>query len=145
MNGPGYKSHTFQDCDRCGVSDMFKSLLVEDNAPFRQSLKEMLCERFPKMIVEEAEDGDEALEKVEGSRPHLVFMDIKLPGKNGLEITRKIKERYSTIQVIILTSYDFPEYREAAVKYGADHFFSKESSSREDILAFVDSLYSEHD
>jgi DNA-binding NarL/FixJ family response regulator len=124
---------------------MFKSLLVEDNAPFRQSLKEMLCERFPKMIVEEAEDGDEALEKVEGSRPHLVFMDIKLPGKNGLEITRKIKERYSTIQVIILTSYDFPEYREAAVKYGADHFFSKESSSREDILAFVDSLYSEHD
>lgn len=122
---------------------MFKSLLVEDNDSFRQSLKEMLCERFPKMVVEEAEDGEEALQKVEGSRPHLVFMDIKLPGANGLEITRKIKKRHSTIQVIILTSYDFPEYREAAVKYGADHFFSKESSSRDDILALVDSIYSE--
>ena len=105
---------------------MFKTLLVEDNAPFRQSLREMLCERFPKMVVEEAEDGEEALQKLEDLLPHLVFMDIKLPGANGLEITRKIKGHYSTIQVIILTSYDFPEYREAAVQYGADHFLSKE-------------------
>jgi len=95
------------------------------------------------MVVEEAEDGEEALQKLEGLLPHLVFMDIKLPGANGLEITRKIKERYSTIQVIILTSYDFLEYREAAAQYGADHFLSKESSSREDILALVDSIYSE--
>ncbi len=95
------------------------------------------------MVVEEAEDGEEALQKVERLLPHLVFMDIKLPGATGLEITRKIKERYSTIQVIILTSYDFPEYREAAAEYGADHFLSKESSSREDILALVDSIYSE--
>ena len=123
---------------------MFKTLLVEDNAPFRQSLKEMLCERFPRMVVGEAEDGEEALQIAEGTLPHLVFMDIKLPGANGLEITRKIKERYSTTQVIILTSYDFPEYREAAVQYGADHFLSKESSSREDILALVDSIYSEN-
>ena len=123
---------------------MFKTLLVEDNAPFRQSLKKMLRERFLKMVVEEAEDGEEALEKVESSLPHLVFMDIKLPSANGLEITRKIKERHSTIHVIILTSYDFPEYREAAVQYGADHFLSKESSSREDILALVESIYFEN-
>jgi DNA-binding NarL/FixJ family response regulator len=122
---------------------MFKTLLVEDNASFRQSLREMLCERFPRMVVEEAEDGEEALQKVEGLLPHLVFMDIKLPGANGLDITRKIKGHYATIQIIILTSYDFPEYREAAVQYGADHFLSKASSSREDILALVDSIYFE--
>jgi DNA-binding NarL/FixJ family response regulator len=124
---------------------MFKTLLVEDNAPFRQSLRQMLCERFPRMVVEEAVDGEEALVKVESLLPHLVFMDIKLPGANGLEITRKIKEDYTTIKVIILTSYDFPEYREAAVQYGADHFLSKESSSREDILALVDTICSEDD
>jgi DNA-binding NarL/FixJ family response regulator len=124
---------------------MFKTLLVEDNAPFRQSLREILCERFPRLVVEEAVDGEEALQKVESLLPHLVFMDIKLPGANGLEITREIKERYSTIQVIILTSYDFPEYREAAAQYGADHFLSKESASREDILALVDTIYSEED
>jgi YesN/AraC family two-component response regulator len=97
------------------------------------------------MVVEEAVDGEEALVKVESLLPHLVFMDIKLPGANGLEITRKIKEDYTAIKIIILTSYDFPEYREAAVQYGADHFLSKESSSREDILALVDTIYSEDD
>jgi YesN/AraC family two-component response regulator len=97
------------------------------------------------MVVDEAVDAEEALVKVESLLPHLVFMDIKLPGANGLEITRKIKEDYTAIKIIILTSYDFPEYREAAVQYGADHFLSKESSSREDILALVDTIYSEDD
>ena len=119
---------------------MFKILIVEDNAPFRQSLKEMLSERFPAMGVEEAENGEEALEKIETAAPHLVFMDIKLPDANGLEVTRKIKARYAQIRVIILTSYDLPEYREAAKHYGADYFLSKESSSREDILTLVENI-----
>ena len=122
---------------------MFQALIVEDNAPFRQSLKDMLCEQFPTMDVEEAEDGDEALRKIEILSPHLVFMDIKLPGQSGLEVTREIKARYSGIRVIILTSYDLPEYREAAENYGADYFLSKGSSSREEILALVDSILAE--
>ena len=124
---------------------MLKTLIVEDNAPFRQSLREILCERFPTMAIEEAENGKDALEIIEASFPHLVFMDIKLPGENGLEITRKIKARYSNIIVIILTSYDLPEYREAADQFGADYFLSKGSSSREEIMALVDSIYSELD
>ena len=120
---------------------MLKTLIVEDNAPFRQSLREMLCERFPAMVVDEAENGKEAMQKIEDSLPHLVFMDIKLPDENGLEITRKIKTRYAKIRVIILTSYDLPEYREAANNYGADHFVAKGSSSREEIMALVDDIY----
>jgi DNA-binding NarL/FixJ family response regulator len=95
------------------------------------------------MGVEEAENGEEALAKIETSFPHLVFMDIKLPGQNGLEVTREIKARYSEIKVIILTSYDLPEYREAATNYGADYFLSKGSSSREEILALVESVLAE--
>jgi len=124
---------------------MLKTLIVEDNAPFRQSLREMLCERFPAMVVDEAENGEEAMQKVEDSLPHLVFMDIKLPDENGLEITRKIKARHSNIRVIILTSYDLPEYREAADQYGADYFLAKGSSSREEIMALVDDIYSKLD
>ena len=122
---------------------MFQILIVEDNAPFRQSLREMLCEQFPAMGVEEAEDGEDALDKIETLLPHLVFMDIKLPGQSGLEVTRTIKARYPGIRVIILTSYDLPEYREAANQYGADYFLSKGSSSREEILALVDSIFGE--
>ena len=119
---------------------MFQMLIVDDNAPFRQSLREMLREQFSTMGVEEAEDGEDALDKLETLSPHLVFMDIKLPGQNGLEVTREIKVRYPKIRVIILTSYDLPEYREAAENYGADYFLSKGSSSREEIIALVDSI-----
>ncbi len=122
---------------------MFQALIVEDNAPFRQSLREMLREQFPTMVVAEAEDGEDALEKIEQLSPHLVFMDIKLPGQSGLEVTKEIKARHSDIRVIILTSYDLPEYREAAKNYGADYFLSKGSSSREEILALVDSILAE--
>ena len=119
---------------------MFQMLIVDDNAPFRQSLREMLREQFSTMGVDEAEDGEDALDKIETLSPHLVFMDIKLPGQNGLEVTREIKARYPGVRVIILTSYDLPEYREAAENYGADYFLSKGSSSREEIIALVDSI-----
>ena len=119
---------------------MFKTLIVEDNAPFRQSLREILSERFPAMVIDEAESGKEAMQKIQDSLPHLVFMDIKLPDENGLEITRKIKRRYAKIRVIILTSYDLPEYREAANNFGADYFVAKGSSSREEIMALVDDI-----
>jgi DNA-binding NarL/FixJ family response regulator len=122
---------------------MFQTLIVEDNVPFRQSLKEMLCKQFSAMGIEEAVDGEDALDKIETLSPHLVFMDIKLPGQNGLEVTREIKERYPWIRVIILTSYDLPEYREAAENYGADYFLSKGSSSREEIIAVVASIFAE--
>jgi two-component system response regulator YesN len=116
---------------------MLHTLIVEDNATFRESLKEILCDRFPSLVVEEAEDGKEALEKIETFVPHLVFMDIKLPGASGLEITGKIKARYTQVIVIILTSYDLPEYRQAAEQFGADYFLSKGATSAKEILALV--------
>jgi len=47
-------------------------------------------------------------------------VDIKLPGVNGLELTKKIKAAHPSITIFILTNYDIPEYREAAFQYGAD-------------------------
>ncbi len=103
----------------------FKVLIVEDSTLFRQSFKESLHNRFPSVEIHEAVDGKEALQQVEALHPNLIFMDIRLPGENGLELTKKIKARYPDITVIILTSYDFPEYREASSRY-ADYFFTKD-------------------
>jgi DNA-binding NarL/FixJ family response regulator len=69
-------------------------------------------------------------------------MDIKLPGETGLDLTKRIKTNDTSIVVIILTSYDLPEYREAAQQYGADYFVSKGSSTREEILELVRSISS---
>jgi len=121
---------------------VFKTLIVEDSIFFRQFLKETLHAEFPNIEISEAVDGEEALQKVQKLLPHLVFMDIRLPGESGLEITRKIKTQYPDVSVIILTSYDLPEYREAAKKYQADHFLSKGSTTKENILKLVKSIFS---
>lgn len=119
---------------------MPKTLIVEDSALYRKLLKETLHSRFPSMEIVEAGDGEEAMQKISAHRPDLIFMDIKLPGENGLELTAKIKAKYPDVIVIVLTSYDTLEYREAATQAKADHFLSKGSSSKEGILALVDSI-----
>ncbi len=118
----------------------FRVLLVEDSAVFRQLFKETLHRRFPSVEIYEAIDGEEALLQVETLRPNLVFMDIRLPGENGLELTQKIKTQYPNTIVIILTGYDLPEYREASRPY-ADYFFSKDSSTTENIFTLVESIF----
>jgi DNA-binding NarL/FixJ family response regulator len=115
-------------------------LIVEDSPLFRKLLKETLHSRFPSMQISEAGDGKEALQKVKDFCPELIFMDIKLPGENGLQLTAKIKAQCPDITVIILTSYDTPEYRDAATQAKANYFLSKGSSTREGILTLVKSI-----
>ncbi len=112
-------------------------LIVEDNALFREVFKERLQTRFPSAIIEEVGDGNEVLRKVDIFLPEVVFMDIRLPGEGGLQLTRRIKRDYPDIQVVILTDYDLPEYREAALQYGAAWFMTKASVNLEEIVAFI--------
>jgi DNA-binding NarL/FixJ family response regulator len=119
---------------------MFRALIVEDSACFRQILKGILVSRFPAMEIIEGTDGKEALEKVESSLPDLIFMDIKLPGESGLELTQKIKARHPNIMIIILSSCDLLEYREAALYHKADYFISKSSSANQ-LFDLVESVF----
>ena len=105
----------------------FTMLIVDDDGTFRQTLKESLQMSFPTVAIEEVADGGEVLREVDAFLPDLIFMDIKLPGENGLELTKKIKATHPNITIVILTSYDIPEYREAAFQYGADRFLAKTS------------------
>jgi len=117
----------------------FRILIVEDNAPFRQILKETLQTCFSTIAIDEAADGGEALQKVDAFLPDLILMDIRLPGENGLELTKKIKATHPNITILILTSYDMPEYREAAFQYGADRFLSKTSLDLKELKELVKS------
>ena len=78
-------------------------------------------------LVLEAANGDEAVQKIKMFPPDAVFTDLRLPGENGLELTKKIKAQYPNIVVVIITNYDLPEYREAAYQSKADHFLPKDS------------------
>ncbi len=120
-----------------------KTLIVEDSVSFRQLLKESLLSRFPMMEVLEAGDGGEALKKVKAFSPDLAIIDIQLPGENGLDLTKTLKAEYPNLKVIVLTIHDAPEYREAAYQAQANHFISKGSSTKEEILALVKSVLSQ--
>jgi len=106
---------------------MSRILVVEDGAIFREILRTTLQSRFPSMEIFEVTTGEEALEQVEALSPELVFIDIRLPDGNGLELTRIIKAKHPETKVVILTNYDLPEYREAASHFKADHFILKDT------------------
>ena len=118
---------------------MFNTLLVENDVSYRKILLDVLLLHFPLIGVDEAGDGREALSKVEYRRPDLIFMDIQLPGDNGLDITKEIKRVYNEIVIVILTSNNLPENRLQAFQNGADYFISKDDDfCMENILARVD-------
>ncbi len=106
---------------------MERILIVDDNAFFLQFLKETLHSRFPSIDILEAANGEEALQKIKTLPPDAIFMDLRLPGENSLELTKKIKAQYPDIIVVILSNYDLPEYREAAYQCRANHFLPKDS------------------
>jgi two-component system response regulator DegU len=118
---------------------MCKTLIAEDNTTFRKLLRNILCNSFPSMIIEEAVNGREVLEKVED----FVFMDISLPEGNGLKLTKQIKTTHPGIVVVIFTNYDVPEYRNAALRFGATCFISKSSWTSCQIIELVESILSD--
>ena len=105
---------------------MLRILLVEDNRVYRETFKENLGKHFPSVVIDEAESSEEALQKIDLAPPDLAFIDIRLPGMNGLQLTQKIKRDFPNIRIAVVTGYNLPEYRDAALQYGADRFFVKE-------------------
>jgi len=122
---------------------MFTTMLVEDSLSFRHLVKDNLQNQFPSMDIIEAKDGTEALQKIDSHPPNLIFMDIRLPGENGLELTRKIKTGHPDIIIIILTSNDSLEYQEAATRNRANYFLSKDSTGSREISMLVRAILSE--
>ena len=122
---------------------MFKILIVDPNDPFRQSLKKVLVNRFPSVEIQEAADGNEGLQKVEVFHPDLIFLEIHLPTETGLDLAGRIKTDHPDIIIVILTSYDLPEYQTAAEQLGVEHMVPKDDWTGEDMIALVRSILSD--
>jgi DNA-binding NarL/FixJ family response regulator len=120
---------------------MFSTLIAEDNKAFRQSLSHMLTGHFPYMQVAEAEDALEVLGHALARRFDLIFMDIRMPYGNGFELTQAIKSAFGDTFICILTTFDLPEYRDAAMRSGADLFLVKGDSTEREITRMVECLF----
>jgi two-component system response regulator YesN len=120
--------------------NMLRALIVDEYRFFREIFKTRLLDHFPSMFIHEAINGKEAMEKIKRMPPHLVFLDICLPGLNGLQLAQGIKKDFPNIRIAMLTSYDLPEYRQAASKDGADRFFVKDSLDWKEVEEFIQSI-----
>ena len=116
---------------------MLKILIIEDSTSFRQSLKDVLTREFPLIQIAEAADAEEGLQDIQFKVPDLVLLDLHLPGTSGLELAKKLREDHPDMIIIILTSYDLEEYRNAAQKSGANHFFSKGTTTVKELLTVI--------
>jgi len=117
-----------------------RTLIVEDNGSYREIVRDTLKTVFPSMVIQEASEGQEALQKVEAFHPQLILMDIRLPDENGLHLTERIKTSHPDTKVLIMTGFDSVEYREAAIRCGANGYIAKDSLNPGQLETLIKSL-----
>jgi DNA-binding NarL/FixJ family response regulator len=102
-------------------------LIVDDDARFRRRVKEFLATYPDIEVIGEAADSREAILKARELEPDLVLMDVRMPGTNGIDATRQLKNEMPELKVIIVSVFDLQEYREAATASGASGYVVKKS------------------
>jgi DNA-binding NarL/FixJ family response regulator len=104
--------------------DIIRILLVDDHGVVRDGLGRMLELEEDMEIVGKASNAEETLSKVESISPDIILMDIKMPGIDGIELTRQVKERLPSCNVIIFTLHG--DYLTQAVDAGASGYLLKD-------------------
>jgi len=107
---------------------MNRVYVVDDSDFVRERLIEMLSELEEVEIVGGTGDPREALAAIREMVPDTVILDIRLPGKSGVEVLRDLKKEKPSPMVIILTNFPYPQYRKECTEAGADYFFNKSST-----------------
>ena len=100
-------------------------LTVDDDRRFVDVLQNLLEENPEFQVVGEAENGQQAIGRVDDLRPDVVLLDLTMPLLNGFDTLREIKHRWPNIKIIILTVHSDYQYQMAAFENGADGFLPK--------------------
>ena len=108
--------------------EVIKVLVADDQTLFRAGLARLLEESPELDVVGEAKDGQQAVEMVRRLRPDVVLMDLKMPGVDGVEATRKITAEHPEVKVLVLTTFDVDSYVLQALRVGASGYVLKEST-----------------
>ncbi len=101
---------------------MKRILIVEDETFVRFLYRESLSEKY---LIDEAEDGFEAIERLGENKYNLILLDLNIPIYNGLEVLRKIRDKGIETKVIVVSAYGMAEKKEEAFKYGAVDYLIK--------------------
>jgi DNA-binding NarL/FixJ family response regulator len=110
---------------------MIRVLIADDQALVRGGFNSILSGQSDITVVGETEEGNETVEAVERLRPDVVLMDIRMPGIDGIEATRRIVARALPTRVLVLTTFDVDDYVYHAMKAGASGFLLKTAPPRQ--------------
>jgi len=124
-----------------GTIDEPHVLVVDDNAELRSLLRMTLQHSLRPLRVEEASNGFEALGKVEAEKPHLIILDVMMPGMDGFDVCKRLRAKLSTalIPVIMLTACGDTKSKELGFLAGTDDYLTK-PFERAELVARVQRL-----
>ncbi len=100
-------------------------LIVDDQLPFREASRMVVEMTDGFEVAGEAENGEEGVALAEALRPDLVLMDVQMPGIDGLEATRRIRELDNPPHVVLMSTHESGDYQDTALTAGADAFIPK--------------------
>ncbi|MDT8341902.1 MAG: response regulator transcription factor [Longimicrobiales bacterium] len=106
-------------------------MVVDDHAVVRQGIRAVLEGAEGVEVVAEAGGGEEALELLRTSAPDVLVLDVNMPGTDGLEVTRRLREDGVDCRILILSMHDNPEYVLEALRAGADGYLLKDAGPAE--------------
>ncbi len=104
---------------------MINIFVVDDHEIFREGLRVLIDSSEDMMLIGEAESGADLLDKLANLQPDLVLMDINMPGENGIEVTRRLKQHYPNLIVLMLTMFEDDKSVFAAMRAGASGYILK--------------------
>ena len=115
--------------------DKVKVLVVDDHIQFRWGMLEVLAREETLEVVEEASDGNEAIEKAKAVKPHVVLMDLNMPNCDGVEATRRLQAELPETNVLMLTVSESGTDLVDALKAGARGYLLKHEKPEQIIQA----------
>jgi DNA-binding NarL/FixJ family response regulator len=107
------------------VETLLRVLVVDDSTAVRERLRLHVDDVDGVQVVGEAGDGHQAVALLETADPHVVVLDLRMPGLNGFGTLKEIKARDPSRTVIVMTNYAYPQYRQRCLEDGADFFLDK--------------------
>lgn len=102
-----------------------KVFIADDSSFMRERLPGALAEISGVEVIGEARDGDEALDLILKLNPDAVILDIRMPGKSGIDVLAELKKVKPELKIIMLTNYPYPQYKQKCLELGAAYFFEK--------------------
>jgi len=120
--------------------EIIRILIVDDHAVVRKGIRALLATEPTLEIVGEAEDGLEAVGKYGELKPDVLLLDLLMPKMSGIEVIRELKEKYSNIKILVLTSFAADEQVFPAIKAGALGYLLKDTQP-EDLINAIRQVY----